>query len=72
MTAAETAQMRIEADTGRCVGSGMCALTAPELFDQSDEDGTVVLLRPEPADPQQQAAEDAVRQCPSGALRLTQ
>ena len=64
--------MRIEADTGRCVGSGMCALTAPELFDQSETDGTVVLLRPAPAEPQAEAAENAVRQCPSGALRLTQ
>ncbi len=63
--------MRIEADAGTCVGSGMCALTSPELFDQSDEDGTVVVLRAVPADVQLKDAEDAVRRCPSGALSLT-
>lgn len=64
--------MRIEADTDICVSSGMCALTAPELFDQSDEDGTVVLLQAAPAEPQRKAAQDAVRRCPSGALKVTQ
>ncbi|NUQ87768.1 MAG: ferredoxin, partial [Glycomyces artemisiae] len=34
--------MRIVADTEQCAGSGMCALTAPEYFDQNDEDGRVV------------------------------
>jgi ferredoxin len=62
--------MRIAADTDVCVGSGMCALTAPELFDQSDKDGTVLLVRPVPAEAQIKDAEDAVRACPSGALRL--
>lgn len=63
--------MRVEADTDMCVSSGMCALTAPELFDQSDEDGTVVLLRAVPADTQIRDVKDAVRHCPSGALKLT-
>ncbi|GGV19743.1 ferredoxin [Streptomyces filipinensis] len=64
--------MQIQADTQRCVGAGMCALTAPALFDQCDHDGTVVLLGagvcgPEAAD----AARAAVAHCPSGALSLT-
>ncbi|WP_329171724.1 MULTISPECIES: ferredoxin [unclassified Streptomyces] len=63
--------MRIEADTDMCASSGMCALTAPDLFDQSDVDGTVLLLRPAPADTHIGDAEEAVRRCPSGALRLT-
>jgi ferredoxin len=62
--------MRIEADTDMCASSGMCALTAPELFDQSDEDGTVVLLLPAPTGTQLEAAQDAARRCPSGALKL--
>jgi ferredoxin len=64
-------KMRIEADTDMCASSGMCALTVPELFDQSDEDGTVVLLQPVPTDTQIRDVEDAVRRCPSGALKLT-
>lgn len=64
--------MRIAADTDVCVGSGMCALTAPDLFDQSDQDGTVLLLRSAPTDTQIGDAEDAVRRCPSGALSLAE
>jgi len=49
-----------------CIGAGMCVLTAPDVFDQDDE-GLVVLLTAEPADP---AALAAVPLCPSGALRV--
>lgn len=61
----------IEADSEVCVGSGMCVLTAPGLFDQSEDDGTVVLLEPVPADRELGHVRDAVRRCPSGALKLT-
>lgn len=62
--------MRLQADTGRCVGAGMCALTAPELFDQSDDDGTVVLLQDPEGPAADEAARAAVERCPSGALSL--
>ncbi|MFC4536138.1 ferredoxin [Sphaerisporangium dianthi] len=62
--------MRIKADTERCVGAGMCALTAPEVFDQSEEDGTVLLLTEEPAAKDEAAAGRAVQVCPSGALSI--
>ncbi|KRV49158.1 ferredoxin [Wenjunlia vitaminophila] len=65
--------MRVEADTEVCVGSGMCALTASHLFDQSDEDGSVILLDPEPSAPDaQRAVREAVGRCPSGALSLVE
>ncbi|MGK5533238.1 ferredoxin [Streptomyces sp. URMC 129] len=64
--------MRIAADTSVCVGAGMCALTAPRLFDQSDEQGTVVLLDPEPRGDDGAAAREAVERCPSGALSLAE
>ncbi|MFF2012624.1 ferredoxin [Streptomyces sp. NPDC058195] len=64
--------MQIQADTRRCVGAGMCALTAPDLFDQSQHDGTVVLLRAGVRGQKaSDAAREAVRSCPSGALKLT-
>lgn len=59
--------MRIVANTDVCVGAGQCVLTDPNTFDQSD-DGTVVVLAPEPAD--RTKAEDAVDTCPSQALSL--
>lgn len=62
--------MKIKADREVCVGAGMCALTAPDLFDQDDEDGRVVVLRAEPAPEQVNAAREAVELCPSGALSI--
>lgn len=62
--------MKIEADTTVCIGAGMCVLTVPELFDQSEEDGTVMVLMPEvPAD-RVDAARRAITLCPSGALSI--
>ncbi|GGO12404.1 ferredoxin [Microbispora rosea subsp. aerata] len=62
--------MKIKADTGRCVGAGMCALTLPEVFDQSEDDGTVVVLDAEPPADAAPAVSRAVQLCPSGALSL--
>ncbi len=62
--------MRVTADRNVCVGAGMCALTAPDLFDQ-DDDGLVVVLVAEPDDEDgKAAAREAVHLCPSGALQL--
>ncbi|RSN56438.1 ferredoxin [Amycolatopsis sp. WAC 04182] len=55
--------MKLEVDRDRCVGAGMCVLTAPEVFAQDDEDGRVRLLDPEPAD-----IGDAVQSCPAAAI----
>jgi ferredoxin len=60
---------RIIADTEACASSGMCALTAPDHFDQDDQDGRVVVLTPQAEDDDAEVA-DAVSLCPSGALRL--
>ncbi|GAA1087899.1 ferredoxin [Nocardiopsis composta] len=62
--------MRITADTTVCIGSGMCVLTAPEVFDQADEDGLVTVLLPDPPEELRAAAAEAARSCPSGALRV--
>ena len=48
----------------------MCALTAPEVFDQGDDDGLVTVLRPDPPDELREATAEAVRLCPSGALDI--
>jgi ferredoxin len=62
--------MRIVADTSRCVGAGQCVLTEPAVFDQSEEDGTVIVLVEKPEDEQLERARQAVHICPSGALSL--
>jgi ferredoxin len=63
--------MRVKADTDRCIGAGMCVLTAPEVFDQSEDDGTVLLLEPEPSAAKEAAVRRAVQACPSGALSIS-
>lgn len=62
--------MVIKADRERCVGAGMCALTAPNVFDQNDEDGRVLLLVERPSPTDVQGVHEAVALCPSGALSL--
>jgi ferredoxin len=64
--------MWITADTDACVSAGMCALTAPEVFDQREEDGLVMVLQPNPPEELQEAAAEAVQLCPSGALGIRQ
>lgn len=61
--------VKIIVDRDRCVGSGMCALTSSEYFDQDEVDGRVVLLADEAEDCDTEV-EEAVHLCPSGALSL--
>ncbi|MBB4686263.1 ferredoxin [Amycolatopsis jiangsuensis] len=62
--------MKIIADTGKCVGAGQCVLTEPELFDQSEDDGTVIVLNDKPEGELVEKAREAVNVCPSQALSL--
>ncbi len=64
--------MRVVTDTARCVGSGQCVLTEPAVFDQSDDDGTVVVLVEHVEGERLKAVEDAVDMCPSQAISLEQ
>ncbi len=67
----EVAAIVLRVDRDRCAGSGMCALTAPEVFDQDTGDGRVLLLdaRP-PAGPAATAAREAAGLCPAGAIAV--
>ncbi|KMS71538.1 ferredoxin [Streptomyces viridochromogenes] len=60
----------LRVDRARCIGAGMCALTAPEVFDQDPEDGLVLLLHTEPPTAHRAAARMAAGVCPSGAITL--
>jgi ferredoxin len=63
--------LTITVDRERCVGAGMCALTAPEVFDQSDDDGGVVLLDNDPPPAHHAAARLAAGLCPAMAITAT-
>jgi ferredoxin len=60
--------MRIVVDRDRCIGAGQCVRVADELFDQSDDDGIVLLLKQTPAAESEEAAREAVQLCPSQAI----
>lgn len=59
---------RLRVDRERCIGAGMCALTAPEVFDQDPDDGRVLLLHAEPPTAHHASAWMAAGVCPSGAI----
>ena len=40
----ERERMKVTVDEDKCCGAGTCVLLAPDVFDQRDEDGIVVLL----------------------------
>lgn len=60
--------MKVHADAEVCVGSGLCVLRAPEVFDQGDDGRVVVLLQPGPDE--EATALEAVGNCPVAALRV--
>jgi ferredoxin len=62
--------VKIIADTGKCVGAGQCVLTESALFDQSEDDGTVIVLNETPAGGLVEKAREAAHVCPSQALSL--
>ncbi|MFF0628095.1 ferredoxin [Streptomyces sp. NPDC004296] len=63
--------MRVSADRTVCVGAGLCALTAPGVFDQ-DDDGIVTVLESAPAADDRTTAREAGHLCPSGAVRIVE
>ncbi|WP_440581832.1 ferredoxin [Streptomyces flavofungini] len=62
--------VKIEVDVERCVGAGMCALTAPAVFTQDDDGFSVVLTGQEASDEPHPLVRDAVRACPVSAVSL--
>lgn len=61
---------KIEIDVDKCIGSGVCALIAPQVFDL-DDDGTVVLLRDHADTEEQGVVQEAAAACPAWVIRTT-
>ncbi|MGY0020768.1 ferredoxin [Streptomyces sp. cg35] len=64
--------MTVQVDKERCVGAGMCALTAPDVFTQDDDGFSEVLPGRAERAGEHPMVKEAVRACPVGAVSLTE
>ncbi|MFF2331768.1 MULTISPECIES: ferredoxin [unclassified Streptomyces] len=63
--------MNVTVDEDKCCGAGQCVLIAPEVFDQRDDDGIVVLLDAAPPKERHTAVREAAAVCPAAAIQFT-
>jgi ferredoxin len=61
--------MRISIDRESCVGSAMCILESPGLF-ELDEQGLVVLQRTQVPEGMEEEARSAMYSCPAGVISV--
>lgn len=64
--------MKISVDEDKCCGAGQCVLLAPEVFDQRDDDGIVLLLDEEPAEQHHAIVREAASVCPAAAIEVSE
>lgn len=62
--------MHITVDEEKCCGAGQCVLAAPEVFDQRDADGVVVLLTAQPPAARYASVREAAAICPAAAIAV--
>ena len=62
--------MKVTVDTDRCIAAGQCVLSAPEVFDQREEVGLVVLLNPSPSADVAVDVKQAATLCPALAITV--
>ncbi len=61
-------KLKVRVDEDKCVGAGQCVYAAPDVFDQREEDGIVILLDAEPDPSQAAKVRKAARLCPALAI----
>ncbi|AFJ34643.1 ferredoxin [Mycobacterium senriense] len=61
--------MKVKVDTTKCSGIGLCEVTAPSVFEIGD-DGQAHAIKSEPAQGERAEVEEAVNNCPTGALSI--
>ena len=62
--------MKVVVDEEKCCAGGQCVLAAPEVFDQRDEDGVVVLLTANPQPEFHEGVREAALICPAAAITV--
>jgi len=61
--------MKVKVDSAKCTGIGLCEMTAPTVYELGD-DGQSHLLKEEPSADEISAVQEAVANCPTGALSI--
>ncbi|MCR3750775.1 ferredoxin [Lentzea californiensis] len=64
--------MKVIVDQEKCCGAGTCVLLAPDVFDQRDEDGIVVLLDEAPPAELADVVREAASVCPGVAITVNE
>jgi ferredoxin len=64
--------MKVTVDKEKCCGAGTCVLVAPDVFDQGEDDGIVILLDPTPSADLHASVREAVSVCPAAAITLSE
>jgi ferredoxin len=62
--------MKVTVNQDVCASSGNCVMHAPEVFDQRDEDGVVVLLNASPPAEFADKVRQAEAGCPTRAIHI--
>jgi ferredoxin len=62
--------MKVTVDEDRCCGAGQCVMLAPDVFDQREDDGIVVLREAEPGAAAHTAVREAAGVCPAAAITV--
>lgn len=63
--------MRIDIDASKCVGAGQCVWAAPEVFNQDEDDGTIILLNKSPTSEFDAPVREAALMCPAGVITVS-
>jgi len=64
--------MNVTVDQEKCCGAGTCVLVAPDVFDQGEDDGIVILLEAQPTPDLHAAVREAASVCPAAAIVLSE
>jgi ferredoxin len=64
-------KLRVVVDRDLCDSHGLCAASAPEVFELGDDDQLRVLV-PFPTTTQMPGVDVAIAKCPKGALSLVE
>jgi len=60
--------MKVTVDQAKCVSAGNCVAHAPDVFDQDEDDGSVILLIDQPAPDRADDVRQAEAACPAHAI----